>query len=146
MKFRISELIFYIHFVVFAIFMAGCVNSIPPQRLTCGVLIREHAKHRTLTSAEYEKLEPKLAPFLQRYGLTLVRELLTADRIATGVYEADLAAPFVKDFVIHSITPNTINLQEGLRQSEYSMLDASQEASSTTPRALGHPTLDRDLP
>jgi len=130
--------------VVAMLVTVGCVGGIGrPEK--CGVLLLRNGKHVIPTEIEYGKMETKLAFFLANHGLSLVKELSNASKVATVEYVPDPTKPGEGELVVRNIGINSYIPSYGRgRSGDVSDVNASRDAS-TVGSALGHTTL-REFP
>ncbi len=123
---------------------SGCVGRVGKSE-TCGVLLVRDGKHVIPSEVEYGKMETKLGLFLADHGLSLVRDLSRAQKVATVAYVPDPLKPGEGELVVRNISTNSYTPNRGAgRSREVSDVNASRDAS-TIGSALGHTTL-REFP
>jgi hypothetical protein len=84
----------------------GC-SQLPKPYIRCAVVIVDKGLHRLPTNSEFRSMEAKVSKFLAERGLSLVRSILSADCVVTGVFEQERVPPYHREFVIDSISENT---------------------------------------
>lgn len=123
---------------------SGCVGPVREPE-TCGVLLVRDGKHVIPSEVEFGKMEKKLRLFLADHGLSLVRDLSRAQKVATVAYLPDPLKPGEGELVVRDISANSYTANRGAgRSRDVSDVNASRDAS-TIGSALGHTTL-REFP